>query len=148
MDKLPQFVALAVPSIAGGMDVMQAMVTGAHALPDGVIDPEVHDAAGALGRADLTVFSSLQAPHPAAGVVLFDSFASAKAAIEAHAEKGIKFVCAYIPKAFISAEEWMAGELAKVKRATDGHSDVLTEATAHLGPTADHKPDAEETATA
>lgn len=143
MDKLPQFVALAVPSTSGGMDVMQAMVTGASALPAGAIDPEVHDAAGALGRADLTVFSSLQAPHPAAGVVLFDSFESAKAAIEAHAEKGIKFVCAYIPKAFISAEEWLKGELVKLKLATQGHADELTDATGHLGPTADHKDDAE-----
>lgn len=145
MDKLPQFVALAVPSKAGGMDVQQAMITGVSALPAGAIDPEAHDGAGALGRADLTVFSSLQAPHPAAGVVLFDSFESAKAAIEAHAALGIKFVCAYIPKAFVSAEEWVAEELRRLKRLTDGHADVLTEATAHLGPTADHKPEQEET---
>jgi hypothetical protein len=145
MDKLPQFVALAVPSTAGGMEVQQAMITAVSAMPSGAIDAAVHDGAGALGRADLTVFSPLQAPHPAAGVVLFDSFESAKAAIEAHAAAGVKFICAYIPKAFVSAEEWVATELAKVRRMTEGHADALTDATGHLGPTADHKPEQEET---
>ncbi len=89
---------------------------------------------GRRARVDLRIFPPPQAPHPAAGVILYDGFASARAACAAHAEKGIKFVCAYVPAGFVSAGKWVEDQLAAVREATRGDEKNLSQLTAHLDP--------------
>src|SRR5260221_13976079 len=96
--------------MSNGQSVHPGLITSSDDNTAGLIDtavmpPDVVDEQGVvtakgampglIGRANLQVFPDLQAPHPVAGVALFDSYESAEACMEAYAAKGMKFVCAY-----------------------------------------------------
>ncbi len=77
---------------------------------------------GLIGRANLQVFPDLQAPHPVAGVALFESYESAEACMEAYAAKGMKFVCAY----HVHEETDIQAVIADMRRELAVHSTQLS----------------------
>lgn len=131
METAPQMIAVIAPS-ANGSDVHAALVTSKSEDVAGLIDTAVHDGAGLIGKANVTIFPDLAAPHPAAGLPLFDSFASAKAAAKAYADKGLKFICAYLPHAMTDMQDWLEKEINALKDLTDGHAATLSKITAKV----------------
>jgi hypothetical protein len=103
---------------ANGQEVHPGVITSSDENAAGLIDPAVSEDGtmrGLIGRANVTIFPDLQAPHPAAGVALFDSYDSAKDAATAYAQKGMKFVCAYHMQEEVAVEkivDQMRGEMA------------------------------------
>lgn len=113
--QLGQIVAVIGPR-SNGKEIHPAMITGYLEDTANLLDPKVHDGEGMVGRVNVTIFPDLGAPHPAAGLPLFADFGAAKAALAAHAAKGMKFLCAYWPegeKAHIAEIERVRGALEK-----------------------------------
>jgi hypothetical protein len=110
MDKLTFPIVGVMGPVSNGQSVHPGLITSSDTTTAGLIDnavlPDELDEAGVMtgnklpmpglvGRANVQIFPDLQAPHPAAGLALFDSFESAEACFEAYAAKNMKFVCAY-----------------------------------------------------
>ncbi len=148
MNGQPQFVAVVVPAANGsGTDVHAAMVTSSVPPNPGSVDAGVHDGEGHVANINATVFPDLGAPHPVAGIPMFDSLENAVKAIEAYAEKGLKFICAYAPQETAKAQEWMAAELQKVRDQVSSHAAAISEITAKLEPKAGEAAPAGDTTT-
>lgn len=145
MEKLVFPIVAVMGPVSNGQSVHPGLITSSDLLTTGLIDnavlPDELDGdgkatgnklamPGLMGRANVTVFPDLQAPHPIAGVAVFESFEAAEIAMEAYAQKGMKFVCAY----HVQEEMDVAKALDHMRAELKGHSERLTEVLAQHFP--------------